>query len=70
MWFDPDREVPSLRSLPTGSDESEDRLIEGHAQAELEQRTEADGTLREVGGVPCEGDAAKMSEDSSNDMPF
>ena len=64
MWFDPDREVPSLRSLPHGGEE-----IEGEASRSAEG-LERCGTLREVGGGPLEGGDAKMSDHKTNELPF
>ena len=52
-------------SFPPPSDES-DLFYEGGALLS----SGADGTTREEEGVPCEGDAAKTSEDGLGDLPF
>ena len=70
MWFDPTREVPCLRSLPSDSD-GVDRAYE-LAQIALEQGELdlARGTPKEEGGVPCEGDAASKGSKELDDLPF
>jgi len=61
MWFDPDREVPCLRSLPPISEDA-DGFYEGGALG---------GTLREERCVPLEGsEASTVTEDSNGDLPF
>ena len=58
MWFDPDVEIPCLRSLPPDSD-GYDPFYEGGALL---------GTFEEEGGVPCEGSDSEETDD--DDLPF
>ncbi len=61
MWFDPAREVPLLGHLPPDGEEA-DGFYEGGALQV--------GTSEGEEGVPCEGDAAKMSEEDQSELPF
>ncbi len=39
-------------------------------EREFHEGNGADGTLREEGGVPCEGDAARMNGKEEDELPF
>ncbi len=68
MWFDPEREIPMIRTPPPNSE----GFYEGGALLGFE------GTLMEEEGVPLEGGDARTSEErpnagsggSSPDLPF
>ncbi len=57
MWFDPETEIPLLRSLPSDSDEDDQMNGVG----------ELSGTFEEEEGVPCEGSDSAGGDD---DLPF
>ena len=59
MWFDPDREIPMIKSPPPDSED----FYEGGALFVFE------GTLMEEEGVPLEGGDAKTSEERPNAVP-
>ena len=60
MWFDPDREVPSLSQLPSDSDGAEG-FYEGGA---------LEGTPMEEGSSTHSGGDAKTSDLIDSDLPF
>ena len=68
MWFDPDREIPMIGSLPSDSEDSE-AYYEGGALDEV-RVPGADGTTVEEGGVPRKGGETKTSATDGCDLPF
>ncbi len=71
MWFDPECEVPMLGSLPRDGVKV-DGWYEGGALRDEGpgEQLQLEGTTREEGGVPCEGDAATKGNEEEDDLPF
>ena len=69
MWFDPDTEEPGIRDISPPDGDEVDPFYEGGALGPWPER-DGDGTSGKEEGVPCEGDAAKTSEEDQRELPF